>query len=89
MGEDTMFLDWKIQQCSFFQTRPNTSMNLIQETSQQGFLNATCQAEYKIYMEKLLCKNSQDNFYKEDLRREKLSYQKWKQMKVNRYQHRN
>lgn len=47
-----------------------------QETSQQDFLNATCQADYGVYMEELLYKNSQDNFYKEGLRRENLSYQK-------------
>lgn len=43
---------------------PNKSINLpqSQQTSQQDFLNAICQADYKIYMVELLYKNSQDNF---------------------------
>lgn len=34
-----------------------------QQTSQQDFLNSTYQDDYKIYMDELLCQNSQDSFY--------------------------
>lgn len=37
-----------------------------QQTSQQDFLNAAGQAEWQIYMEELLYKNSPDNFYKKE-----------------------